>query len=207
MTSTNQQRQLQPILLILSGWSQSGKDSVADYLQNYYGFKRFAFADALKTMCCRMLNIPSDSFKTQEQKAMHIPGVSSDLSRREFSIKFAKWFLTTTGDYGYFAKSIIKELKTAISKGQNCVITDWRLPIELEVVRKELALLLVGRKLELYTVRVQRLNQTESPVQESVTEHTLDTAEFDILFQNPGTSQVELKENVDILMKKIRDIT
>ena len=36
------------VVLLLSGWSTSGKDTVAALLQTYYGFQRYAFADILK---------------------------------------------------------------------------------------------------------------------------------------------------------------
>ena len=35
-------------ILLLSGWSTSGKDMVASLLKEQYGFQRYAFADILK---------------------------------------------------------------------------------------------------------------------------------------------------------------
>jgi hypothetical protein len=40
----------QKIIILISGWKGSGKDTMFEYLKQKYGFERFAFADDLKDM-------------------------------------------------------------------------------------------------------------------------------------------------------------
>ena len=189
-----------PCVILLSGWSMSGKDTVGEILCEQYGFKRFAFADSLKQLCSLVLDLPINSFDTQEQKATIINGTSG-LTRREFCIQFAKWLLVTTQDQSRFARSIGKGVSTAIHAGRSCVITDWRLPIEFETIQKELELLAIPIKL--VRVRIKRSDQLESPVNTGITEHALDTASFDSTIINPGTSLEELAIAVEFLVKQI----
>lgn len=45
-------------IVALSGWKGSGKDTLANYLVDRYGFKRLAFADPLKDMVSEEYGIP-----------------------------------------------------------------------------------------------------------------------------------------------------
>jgi hypothetical protein len=47
-------------VIALSGWKQSGKDTLANYLIENHGFIRYAFADTLKNMVAETYNIPRD---------------------------------------------------------------------------------------------------------------------------------------------------
>ena len=46
---------MKPALILLSGKKFTGKDTVADYLINYNGYTRVAFADQLKWMCYKLM--------------------------------------------------------------------------------------------------------------------------------------------------------
>ena len=59
-------------LVSLSGFKGSGKDTVADYLVEHYGFTRLSFADYLKDSCAREFKIPRHFFDdvTIKEKAL-----------------------------------------------------------------------------------------------------------------------------------------
>ena len=49
------------IVVAVSGWKGSGKDTMADYLVDEYGYTRIAFADVLKEMVAEQYDIPLNS--------------------------------------------------------------------------------------------------------------------------------------------------
>jgi len=51
---------MQKIVVAVSGWKGSGKDTVAEYLVKEHGYFRLAFADILKEMVAEQYNIPVD---------------------------------------------------------------------------------------------------------------------------------------------------
>lgn len=58
------------IVIAVSGWKGSGKDTMAEYLVNDYGYTRVAFADVLKEMVAEQYNIPLNSCHLPELKEM-----------------------------------------------------------------------------------------------------------------------------------------
>lgn len=69
------------MIICLSGWKASGKDTVANYLVKYHGFVRIAFADLLKDMVSEEYEVPREWFDLQEMKEMPLykyPAVSTD---------------------------------------------------------------------------------------------------------------------------------
>lgn len=58
-----------PNVIALCGLARSGKDTVADYLVNNYGYTRVAYADAIKDMLCDIFKISNEElndFKNDE---------------------------------------------------------------------------------------------------------------------------------------------
>lgn len=56
------------MIMSLSGFKNSGKDTVAKILVENYGFTRIAFADTLKDMASKMYNIPRSFFDDPDKK-------------------------------------------------------------------------------------------------------------------------------------------
>lgn len=193
------------VIILLSGWSQSGKDAITEILQTYFGFRRYAFADPLKQMVCSLLKLPSNTFQSQEQKAKPL-SFPSGITARDFLIQFAKWFLKTTGDRGYFARLIANSIRTSVNSSppiQNkIVISDWRLPIEFETLTSELNQ--ISSDIRFIKVRIRRLNQKESPVENHATEHELDDYCFDYILENPGNSAEDLTAAVMNMIKSLQ---
>lgn len=56
------------MIIALSGWAGSGKDTVADYLINKYSYTRVSFADTLKDATSKTFQIPRDHFDNRDFK-------------------------------------------------------------------------------------------------------------------------------------------
>jgi deoxyadenosine/deoxycytidine kinase len=63
------QKQLQDYdVILLSGYPGSGKDTVGEALSQKYGYKRIAFADALKRICAEKFNVDLTLFHDVNMK-------------------------------------------------------------------------------------------------------------------------------------------
>lgn len=60
------------IVLGISGWKKSGKDTAADFLINNNGFKRIAFADPLKDQAAKTYGIDISCMYDQDKKELPI---------------------------------------------------------------------------------------------------------------------------------------
>lgn len=58
------------IIILIRGFSNSGKDFVGDILCKQYGYKQFSFANSLKKIVAEKYNIPLELLYTQEGKLM-----------------------------------------------------------------------------------------------------------------------------------------
>lgn len=61
------------LVMALSGFKSSGKDTVADHLINNYGFKRVSFADPLKDLVASSFKIERSWLDNPEYKEKHLP--------------------------------------------------------------------------------------------------------------------------------------
>lgn len=48
-------------ILLINGLPRSGKDTMADYLVENYGYTKFSFADEMKNIMCRLFDIDRDT--------------------------------------------------------------------------------------------------------------------------------------------------
>lgn len=56
------------LVLGISGWKNSGKDMVSDYLVKEHGFVRLSFADPLKEMAAKEFSLPLNDFYDRNRK-------------------------------------------------------------------------------------------------------------------------------------------
>ncbi len=165
-----------PVFLI-SGWSGSGKDTVGKILQSKYNFQRLAFADVLKKMVADEFQFPVVYCFSETGKQMKI---TPEKTVRDLLIQRGQEIRVEKGDPGFFAKIIanqIQQISANSIKPAGIVITDWRLPIEIETLEKYLQNPIVK-------IRIQRSNMLKSPVQDQETESQLDFWSFDIILEN-----------------------
>ena len=170
------------VVLLLSGWSTSGKDTVAALLQTYYGFQRYAFADILKEIVAEEYQFPVEWAHSEIGK-QKIPLMGAGKTVRELLILRGQGIREERKDPGLFARHVAEKIKQT---SDHAVITDWRLPIEL----KTLETILDPNCL--LKIRIQRTDLLKSPVPDSFTETQLDLYPFDFTLKNPGTTRVAL---------------
>jgi phosphomevalonate kinase len=183
-------------VLLLSGWSTSGKDTVGKILEKQYKAFLFAFADILKEIVAQEYNFPVSLAHTEKGKQTVL---ANGKTVRELLIKRGQEIRKEKNDTGYFSRIIAKQIQTLslmVNPPNLVVITDWRLPIELDVIKSILSC-------PVHTVRIQRKGLTASPIKDSETESQLDNYGFDCIIENDGVSLETLKAEV---LKKLGTI-
>jgi hypothetical protein len=173
-------------ILLLSGWSTAGKDTVGEILVRSLGARRLAFADTLKEMVAAEYGFPIFWTRTEIGKQTMLP---CGYTVRELLIKRGQEIREEMNDPGFFAHGVRSKIATCPN---HIVITDWRLPCEYDVINETC----YATKQQLITIRVVRDGLTTSPIEDTLTEHQLDNWPFDIYIKNPGTNLAELELEV-----------
>jgi len=165
------------MIIGLSGYAQSGKDTVAKYLVDNHGFERVAFADPIRDLLYEINPIVS----TVASEPMYLRG-SVDRDGWEIAKK-APEVRRLLQVLGVGARKVIDEelwvtkaLRT-MSGDKNYVITDVRFQNEATTLR------LSGAQIW----RVER--KGVDAVNSHVSEHDLDNWEFDAYIHNNSTLQ------------------
>lgn len=162
-------------IILLRGFSHSGKDFVGHILCEKYGYKRFAFADSLKKLVANEFNYPIEKLHTQEGK-MEV--CKSDSIRRTYrQILIDEALRMRNIDAGIFAKYCCQDILELESVPNKIVITDWRYPNELEIVSKMFS------SHKVIPALVKRVGQEISPVQDK-SEYNLIQRKDDYIIQN-----------------------
>lgn len=162
-------------IILLRGFSHSGKDFVGNILCKKYGYTRFAFADSLKKLVADEFNYPLEKLHTQEGK---LEVCKSDSLRRTYrQILIDEAFRMRNIDAGIFAKYCCQDILDLEYVPDKIVITDWRYPNELGIVTKMFPVHKVK------CVLVQRKGQDKSPVQD-ISEYNLIDRKGDYTIQN-----------------------
>ena len=165
---------------MLSGWSGSGKDTVADWLVRERGYVRVAFADPLKEDVAAATGIPVSVFHDPVAKGVPLAGVAQ--TPRDLLIEHARRARAVDPDI--YARAIVGKIQS--EDLARVVVSDWRLLREYKYVRSMLP------AAEIVRVRVSRLGLT---VLTEPTEHELDEHPMDIHINNDGDIQ-SLYDNI-----------
>jgi hypothetical protein len=155
-------------IILLRGFSHSGKDFVGNILSGKYGYKRFAFADSLKIMVSNDFKCPLEQLHSQEGK---LQICESDTKKRTYrQILIDEALRLRNIDSGVFAKHCCKEIKK--SGFNKIVITDWRYPNEIDIITEEFP------TYNVVPVHIIRSGQLSSPVND-ISEYQLDSRNTD----------------------------
>ncbi len=174
-------------IILLRGFSHSGKDYVGNILCRLYGYKRFAFADSLKMMVANEFNCPIEQLHSQEGKLQVC--INDDKKRTYRQILIDEALRLRSIDAGVFVKHCCNEIsKSSVNK---IVITDWRYPNEIEIVSQ------LFPKYEITPVHIIRDGQINSPVND-ISEHHLDDRCYDYQLINKLDSSIN--DNIKILV-------
>ena len=189
-------------VVLLSGWSGSGKDAVATYLRDVHGWRHFAFANLLKDMVAETHGLDVTTLHTAEGKAVMLP---SGETVREALIATGKHIRDVKGPQ-FFAEHVAAAIHASVDASvdsvgtpvANVVVSDWRFMHEATVMQRLLPTATVQH------VRVQRHGQTCSPVSDTdASEHELDAFPFDVIVENPGTTLPALAACIDACLLTI----
>lgn len=201
------------MILLLSGWKKSGKDTGADYLINTYGFQRVSFADKLKEKVAQDFDVPLKYMHDQNLKELPLlqyPVESKDAfsehvnnymtgehatvpcSNQKYhtprSLCILMGSVMRSVDSNYWVKYAI----TGLDPDKNYVISDLRYKSEVAGVNG------------LYTGRVVsvRINRFDVNTSTDASENDLNDYNFDHVIENKGTLE-EYLHKLDNLMKEI----
>jgi hypothetical protein len=179
------------MIIGLSGYAQTGKDTVAQHLVENYGFVRIAFADAIREALYKLNPILSDY--------TGLPGI-----RLAWAVDHAGWESVKKDSQECrrmlqrFGTEVGRELwgsdfwvNVAMAKTNgiaNVVITDVRFPNEYDAIKDN------GGQVW----RVQKLDNV--PVNDHPSETALDSHNFDWVIPNYGTHE-DLYSIIDSIMK------
>ena len=162
-------------ILLLSGYARSGKDSVANLLEEEHGFRRFAFADALKEMVAERTGIPVSLFHSlQKDSLIGLPGSSK--TYRDLLIEVADKERAVDPDI--FSRIVAAQIRE--SGADRVVISDWRYKREETFLRSWL-------DPAIYLVRRGRVVRSSVTPSDTPIEHDLDGEPMDIVIQNDGS--------------------
>ena len=187
------------LIVALSGWKGSGKDSVAKFMVEEHGFKRIAFADVLKDMVAETYKIPRsymDDIQYKESALLNMPVRPVDKFSKMITEFMHKEFAPVDGSLYWSPRALcilegsIKRsadpdywVSRALSKANDphgkYVITDVRYRSELTKLEE-----LVSQsksKDELITVRVKRFDDSPST---DPSERDLDNTAMDVVIPN-----------------------
>ena len=169
-----------PLLIGVSGYARSGKDTIGQILVANHRFQRHAFADKLKKLSLRIDQHVADSVHANGwERAKDDPYVRGFLQRLGVAARDVIaddiWITALFGDLDF-------ELRH--------VITDVRFVNEAAAIRK------AGG----YIWRVNRPGIR--PVNSHVSEHQMDDYPFDMVFDNNGSID-DLEGQVEAAMQRL----
>lgn len=181
-------------LILLRGFSHSGKDFVGSILCNDYGYKRYAFADSLKKLVAKEFECEVEHLHSQEGKSQIC---LKDKEKRTFrQILIDEALRLRDIDPGIFAKECCKEIYNLNPEEtpKNIVITDWRYPNEIEIIKN------MFPTHNVIPVLVKRVGQDKSPIND-ISEYHLINRESDYIINNLMNETIydEIKKFINII--------
>jgi hypothetical protein len=183
------------IILLISGYAGSGKDTFADYLvdmletKGFY-YDRFAFANKVKEEVSTIYKIPLSNFYTQTGKNSIVSTSEGDKTCRQLLIEYSAQMKLNFGN-DYWAKLVCNEISTS---KDFILLTDWRYNAEYDTIKSYFS------DQTIITVRVFNPHVV---VSDDSSEHELDSKSFDYVINNNSTKetfQIKVNSFLDIIL-------
>jgi hypothetical protein len=179
------------LIIGLSGWAQSGKDSVAAILQQKFLFAKCAFADLLRQSILALNPIVSVEFNGRVWRvkdcldAYGYEGTKKNFPEYRYLLQAMGTEVgRTLFHYDFWVDKTIEKIHE--SPFEKWVIADVRFPNEAEAIQRE-----NGK-----VIRIDRPGVTA--VNDHISEHALDDFDFDLRINNAG-SLADLEKEVIFL--------
>jgi hypothetical protein len=175
------------MIIGLSGWAQSGKDSTAELLCLNYGYERRAFADPMR----HALTIINPRLDSITRVSDYVDDYGWDIAKKNPEVRRLLQVIGT--DFGrrmlgedVWVKMTMRDLRIT----DRVVISDVRFPNEAEAIKS-----LGGT--------VWRINRhNHSAVNGHTSEHAMDNYMFNHVIYNDGTLD-DLSDEVFMLTKEL----
>lgn len=173
------------MIIAMSGYARSGKDTAANIIvENYPNFKIKKFSGKLKEIASILTGIPARMFEEQRFKEQQLNGW--DMTGRELLQKLG----TDAIRDGLHRDAWVMALFSEYHAGENWIITDCRFPNEYEYVK-----MFGGKVVRIIRSGIEAVNAHPS-------ETALDDYSFDYQLENHYGID-ELHSNVFEMMNKI----
>lgn len=193
------------MIILLSAWKGSGKDTAANYLVEQHGFVKLSFAAALKDLVSEQYGVPRHYFDDRVLKEKALPQyplhdkdgftkqingiMCSELAELDGwlhhsprSLCILEGSIKRSVDPNYWVNRVAR----LMDPRQNYVIADWRYRSEYEALKA----------LKPVTVRIHRFQDTTST---DPSERDLDNFAFDQEIDNMGPVEALYEELKTIL--------
>jgi hypothetical protein len=164
-------------IILLRGFSNSGKDFVGNILCKDYDYKRYAFADSLKSIIAETYGCDINLLHTQEGKLKICE--TDNLKRTYRQILIDEAFRLRYINPDIFANHCCNEIYGPNPEDipEKIVITDWRYQNELDVLKYNFP------DYEIIPVHVHREGQIKSVVND-ISEYNLNDRKDDYVIIN-----------------------
>ena len=182
------------MIIGLSGYAQSGKDTVAKILVDHYGFRRLAFADPIRELLYEMdpkLTIGHDTYTSIK---LLVDKVGWEVAKQNPEVR------SMLQGLGLGARTVIDKdiwvgitLRKVWGPTDNVVISDVRFKNEADMIKQIYGLNQVWRV----------IRPGLKPVNDHISELELDDYEFEFDIYNESTL-LALHEDIEILMEGLR---
>lgn len=168
------------MIIGLSGYAQSGKDTIGSFLVKEHGFVRFAFADALKEVVYRLnpivqteINVDDlGEYVSQDRVRDIVDTYGWEMAKRVSEVRRLLQVMGTEAGRQVLGENIWVDTVLNQVGDQDAVITDCRFPNEAQAVKDRGG----------FVVRVMR--DGVDAVNAHPSETSLDNWPFDMMFRN-----------------------
>lgn len=193
-------------VIALSGYKNSGKDTVADMLVREHDYKKISFAEKLKDLVSTTYNVPRndiDDRVKKEQPLVFLPVIPSDpftavvqgLLKSELSSGYwtpralciLEGSMKRSVNSNYWVSRVINEIKN--NSNTKYVISDLRYITEADTL-----------KLMIPDIRLVRVERFEGSNTDDPSERNLDKYRFDVYIPNKDT-MATLENNIRNIMQ------
>lgn len=179
------------MIIGLSGYAQVGKDTVAQYLVDNYGYRRVAFADQIRKALYRLDPVLTDidefSWVTLSNAVDHVGWETLKQNSGE-ARRLLQRFGTEVGREMFGDNFWVDQALKGVSKFDKVVVTDVRYPNEYKAIKR-----LEGKIVRIVKPSVTAINDHAS-------ESALDGYLFDGTIDNVGSIE-ELHQKIDLFVR------
>jgi len=178
------------MIIGLSGYARTGKDTVAEILVSKYGYRRIAFADKIKEALITLnpIVVPEIGLHLAE----YVNDFSWEVAKNTPEVRRLLQVMGTEVGRNLLSQDIwIEAALENVRAGEKIVLTDVRFPDEADAVKW-----LFGEvwRIERNGVKATNFHKSESALDEWI---------FDRIIDNSGTLE-DLEESVDVIMEPLQ---